>query len=138
MIAMLVLPILTVAISGRAADDVSGVWDVAAKFSVTGGPGDGQSTDMKAVLTLTQKGSAVTGTFTPYEADGKTAQPSLPIANGRVSGAKVTFTVNNAAGSSLRFELVLTNGRLQGEATPNKEVGGGGKLTIKVDATRRK
>jgi hypothetical protein len=37
----------------------------------------------------------------------------------------------------LKFALVLANGHLQGEATPNKDVAGG-KLTIKVDATRRK
>jgi hypothetical protein len=135
---MIIVPMLAVAISGSRAEDVTGIWDVAAKFSITGGPADGRSTDMKAVLELTQKGRVLTGTFTPYEADGKTAQPSLPIANGRLDGTKLTFTVNNDADSSLKFALVVAKGHLQGEATPNKEVGGGGKLTIKVDATRRK
>jgi hypothetical protein len=130
--------ILAAAISGSRADDVSGRWDVAAKFSVSGGPGDGQSTDMKAVLELTQKGRAVTGTFTPYAADGKSVQPTLSIANGRFDGTKLTFTVNDSGGRSLKFALALANGRLQGEATPNKDLDGGGKLTIKVDATRRK
>lgn len=133
---IIMVPILAAALSANRTEDVSGIWDVVAKFSVTGGAGDGQSTDMKAVLELAQKGKALTGTFTPYEADGKTAQPPLPIADGRTAGATLTFTVKNAAGSSLKFALVLANGRLQGEATPNKDVAGG-KLTIKVEATRR-
>jgi hypothetical protein len=135
---MIIVPMLTVAISGSRAEDVTGLWDVAAKFSISGGPGDGQSTDMKAVLELTQKGSVLTGTFTPYEADGKTAQPALPIANGHIDGTRLTFTVNNDADNSLKFALALANGHLKGEAIPNKDVGGGGKLTIKVEATRRR
>ena len=134
---MIIVPMLAVAISGSRAEDVTGIWDVAAKFSITGGPADGRSTDMKAVLELTQQGNVLTGRFTPYEADGKTAQPALPIANGHIDGTTLTFTVNNDADSSLKFALVLANGHLQGEATPNKDVAGG-KLTIKVDATRRK
>jgi hypothetical protein len=135
---MIIVPILAVAISGSDAEDMTGIWEVAAKFSITGGLADGQSTDMKAVLELTQKGNVLTGTFTPYETDGKTAQPSLPITKGHIDGTKATFTVNNDADSSLKFALVLANGHLQGEAIPNKDVGGGGKLTIRVDATRRK
>jgi hypothetical protein len=77
---MIIVPMLAVAISGSRAEDVTGIWDVAAKFSITGGPADGRSTDMKAVLELTQKGRVLTGTFTPYEADGKTAQTGKPLA----------------------------------------------------------
>ena len=132
------VPMLAVAISGGRAEDVTGIWDVAAKFTITGGPGDGRSTDMKAVLELAQQGSTLTGTFTPYEADGKTAQRPMPIADGRIDGAKLTFTVRNGGDSSLKFALTLANGHLRGDATPSKEVGGGGKLTISVDATRRK
>jgi hypothetical protein len=134
---MIIVPILAVAISGSRAEDLTGTWDVAAKFSIKGGVADGQSTDMKAVFQLTQKGSDVTGTFTPYEADGKTAQRSLPILDGRVDGTKVSFRVSQSPTSSLTFALVSANGHLQGEATPNKDVQGG-KLTIKIDATRRK
>src|SRR4029453_6448538 len=99
---MIIVPMLAVAISGSRAGDVTGIWDVAAKFSITGGPGDGRSTDMKAVLQLRQKGNVLPGRFAPYEADGRTAQPSLPIDNGHVDGTKLTFTVNNDADSSLK------------------------------------
>lgn len=134
---MLLAATLCAAISPGRADDVTGVWDVAAKFSITGGPGDGQSTDMKAVLELTQKGKSLTGTFTLYAEDRKTAQPSVPIVDGRVNGTKVSFRVKKDAQTSLDFALVFADGHLRGEATPTKEIRGGGKLTIKVDATRR-
>jgi hypothetical protein len=105
---------------------------------VTGGPGDGQSKDMKAVFELTQKGKALTGTFTPYAEDGETAQPSMPLVGGRVNGAKVTFSVKKDADTSLKFALVLSDGHLRGDGTPSREVNGGGTLTITIDAVRRK
>jgi hypothetical protein len=115
---------------------VTGTWNVAAKFSIKGGVADGESHDMTAVFALTQKGTIVTGTFTPYEADGKTAQRALPILDGQVAADKLTFKVKNDADSSLTFALVLVDGRLRGTATSTKEPGGG-KLTITIDATRR-
>lgn len=129
---------LGAAISQPRAGDVTGTWNVAAKFLVHGGPGDGRSTDMKAVFQFVQKGAALDGAFIPYAEDGKTAQPSLAIADGRVSGNKVTFSVTRDAETSLRFALVLVDGHLRGDGTPSKDVNGGGKLTIRIDATRRK
>ena len=93
---------------------------------------------MKATLQLAQKGTALSGTFVPCAEDGKTAQPAIPITDGRVSGSKVTFRVKQDAETSLAFALVLADDRLRGDATPSKDVNGGGKLTIKVDARRRK
>ena len=136
--AMVFVPLLSVAAAPRRADDVTGTWDVAAKFSIVGGPADGQSHDMKAVLELAQKGKTLTGTFTPFAEDGKTKQPSMAIADGKVKGAKVTFCVKQNPETSLSFELTLVDRHLRGTATPSKDVGGGGKLTISVDATKRK
>jgi len=135
---MLVTPILAAAAGPLRADDVTGTWDITAEFSIVGGPADGQSTEMKAALHLIQKGAGLTGTFVPYAEDWKTEQPSLPITNGRVKGSTVTFRVQQNAGTSLTFTLVLAEGRLRGDAAPNREIDGGGKLTIKVDATRRR
>ena len=92
---------------------------------------------MKAELKLVHRGTALSGTFVPYAEDGKTAQPSLPLTDGRVTGSTVTFRVKQSADTSLRFTLGLTDGHLRGDAVPSKDVAGGGKLTIKVYATRR-
>ena len=130
--------LLAMAVVQPRAEDLTGTWDVAAKFSIVGGPGDGQTTDMKAELKLVQRGADLGGTFVPYAADGKTPQPSLALTGGRVTGANVTFRVQQSADTSLTFTLVLAEGHLRGDAVPSKDVNGGGKLTIKVDATRRK
>ena len=127
----------TVNTSAGGAADMTGTWDINARFSIEGGPGDGQSTDMKAVLVLTEKDKRLTGTFTPYAADGKTTQPAMPIVDGLVDGAKVTFSVKQDD-RSLAFALALVNDQLRGDATPSKPVDGGGKLTITVAASRRK
>ena len=137
-IAMMLVPLLSAATAPRRADDVTGTWDVAAKFSIVGGPADGRSHDMKAVLELAQEGKTLTGTFTPFAEDGKTKQPSMPIAGGKVHGGKVTFRVTQNPETSLTFELAVAGRHLRGTATPSKDVGGGGKLTINVDATKRK
>ena len=92
---------------------------------------------MKAVLVLSAQDKRLTGTFTPYAEDGKTAQPSLPIVDGRVNGTKVAFSVKKDD-TSLAFALVLMDDQLRGQATPSKPVEGGGKLTITVTASRRK
>ena len=130
------LPLAALGSSARDADDVSGTWDVKARFSIVGGPGDGQSTEMKAVLVLAATNKTLTGKFTPYEADGKTPQPSLPIVEGRVDANTIAFTVKKDD-TSLAFKLTLADGQLRGEATPSKPVEGGGKLTITMIATRR-
>lgn len=135
---MVCLPMLGAAIASSRADDLSGTWDVGAKFSIVGGPADGRSTTMKAVLQLAQKGAAVTGTFTPYAEDGKTAQPAMPLLNGRVTGTALAFSVKQDAETSLTFALVLADGHLRGTARPSKDVSGGGKLAITIEATRRK
>ena len=135
---LLVMPVLGTVVAENRADDVTGTWDVAAKFSIAGGPGDGQTTDMKAELKLVQRGGDLSGTFVPYAGDGKTAQPALPLTDGRVKGNTVTFRVKQSADTSLTFTLALVDGHLRGDAVPNKDVNGGGKLTIKVDATRRR
>jgi hypothetical protein len=119
------------------AENMTGTWDITARFSIEGGPGDGQSTEMKAVLVLTEQVKKLAGTFTPYAADGRTPQPSLPILDGRVDGGKVAFSVNRDD-SSLAFALALVDGQLRGHATPGKPLDGGGKLTITVTALRRK
>ena len=135
---MLILPVLGAALAPGGAEDLTGTWDVAAKFSIVGGPGDGRTMDMKAEFHLVQSGTALSGTFVPYADDGKTPQPSLPLSDGLVIGTKVTFSVKQGADTSLTFTLVLADGHLRGDAVPSKDVTGGGKLTIKVDATRRK
>ena len=140
MLALLAMPMLGSAVAQNRAerpDDLTGTWDVAAKFSIAGGPGDGQTTDMKAELKLVQRDAALTGTFVPYAADGKTAQPSLPLTDGRVNGSTVTFRVKQSPDTSLTFTLVLADGHLRGDAVPSKDIPGGGKLTITVDATRK-
>lgn len=137
MFGMALVPALGSATQARPGD-VTGTWDVAATFTITGGPGDGRSTGMKAVFSLEQKGTALTGTFVPYAEDGKTAQPALPIVEGRVAGNKITFRVKSDPDTSLAFALVLADGHLRGTGTPSKPVAGGGKLSITIDATRRK
>ena len=130
------LPLVTLNSSARDTDDMSGTWDIKARFSIEGGPGDGQSTDMKAVLVLVEKDRKLTGKFTPYASDGKTAQPTVPIADGRVNGNKISFRVKQDD-TSLAFALVLVDGQLRGDATSSKTVEGG-KLIISLTASRRK
>jgi hypothetical protein len=63
-----------------------------------------------ALLILTVNGNNVTGTAGPNEGE------RIEIANGKVSGDKVSFDVN-AGKATLKFKLTLKGDELNGDAT---------------------
>ncbi len=105
------------------AADLTGSWYGTFIISVNGEQVD----EDEAYMTLTQKGTDLTGTA------GPNPDQQWPLQNGKVDGAKVTFEVQ-ADGPMLKFALTLVEGRLKGDASASMD---GQSMTAKVDVGRR-
>ena len=118
-------PVLTAAQAPAPAKpaDLTGSWYGTFIISVNGEVAD----EDEAYITLTQKGTDLTGTAGPNESQ------QWPLQNGKVDGAKVTFDVV-ADGPTLKFVLTLVDGRLKGDASASMD---GQSMTAKVDVGRR-
>lgn len=105
------------------AQDLTGKWS--GSFIMTF---NGDTRDDVAEMTLTQKGTVLTGTV------GPNADQQWAIENGKVDGTKVTFDVT-ADGPVIKFTLTLVDGRLKGDAAASMD---GQSMTAKVDVGRAK
>lgn len=118
-IALALAPILQAAV----VQDLTGKWDGTFIATV-----NGQQEDDVAFMTLTQKGTVLTGTV------GPTLERQWEIVGGKVDGTKVTFETQSD-GPLVKFTLTLVDGRLKGDALAEAD---GVKMTAKVDVGRSK
>lgn len=123
LLALVLSPVLHAAQATPAAQDLTGKWN--GTFIISA---NGQLRDDVAFLSLTQKGSDLTGTV------GPSLEQQWPIVNGKVDGTKVTFGAETG-GPAITFVLTLVDGRLKGDA---KADDAGLLMTAKVDVGRTK
>lgn len=87
----------------------------------------------EAHLTLTQKGTELTGS------GGPSVDQQMPLAKGRITTEKdvtsLTFEVTEPGGLLIRFDLKLVDGRLKGTATAEAN---GEKREAAIDLGRAK
>jgi hypothetical protein len=105
--------------------DVTGKWS--GSFDASGP--DGQSKASTALLDLTQKGTAISGTIGPNEDERFT------ITKGTLDGEKITLDVDDGNGHQIHIALVLAGDHLKGDAHMSAE---GQTRTAKIDVTRSK
>lgn len=115
--------VLSPLLQAAGVQDLTGKWDGSFIASV-----NGQQEDDVAFLTLTQKGTVLTGTV------GPTLDRQWAIVGGKVDGTKVTFEAQSD-GPLVKFTLTLVDGRLKGDAVAEMD---GQKMTAKVDVGRSK
>ena len=112
--------VMLAAVATLSAADVTGTW----KGTLTPenrGPGP-------ALVILKQTGETVTGTAGPDENERN------EIANGRVTGDKITFEVRRGQGT-MKFVLTLEGEMLSGQATRERD---GQQQTAKLNLKREK
>ena len=94
--------------------DVTGKWE----GTVTSQRDDGTSNDNSALLILTQKDGAVTGTVGGNEND------QHPITSGTIEGNKVTLLAKHAEnGREFRIELTVENDEMKGTVASGERRG---------------
>jgi hypothetical protein len=93
-------------VAGPAAADVTGKWD----GTIKGTRSDGSAHEDTALLILTQKDKAITGTVGGNEGD------QHPIVSGSIEGNKVTILAKHSSNDrEYKLELVLEGDEMKGK-----------------------
>ena|SRR6266567_1752707 len=105
--------------------NVTGKWSGSFDLS---GP-DGQTKASTALLNLTQKGTAISGSMGPSE------DQQFTITKGTIESEKITLEVDDGSGHQIHVALMVAGDHLKGDAHMEAE---GQSRTAKVDVTRSK